>query len=119
MTRLIDDPAVKIVPTGNTRPVSPPSRLDTEMYKALEQTARKMYPGVAVLPTMLTGATDMSQLRAKGIQSYGIGPATTAEDGFLYGAHSDVERLSESSLYNFVEFTYNVVANVAQISARH
>jgi hypothetical protein len=30
-----------------------------------------------------------------------------------YGAHSDVERLSEAALYKFVEFTWNVVAAVA------
>jgi acetylornithine deacetylase/succinyl-diaminopimelate desuccinylase-like protein len=37
LKRLIDDPAVKIVPiTTNLRPVGTPSRLDTEMYRALE-----------------------------------------------------------------------------------
>jgi hypothetical protein len=50
----------------------------------------------------------VAQLRAKGIQSYGIGPAASAEDQ-NYGAHSDVERLLESSLYRFVEFTWMVV----------
>jgi len=29
-----------------------------------------------------------------------------------YGAHSDVERLQESSLYKFVEFTWNAVTDV-------
>ena len=29
-----------------------------------------------------------------------------------YCAHSDVERLLESSLYKFVEFTWNVVTEV-------
>jgi len=37
--------------------------------------ARAAIPGVTVLPSMSTGATDMSQLRARGIQCYGIGPA--------------------------------------------
>jgi hypothetical protein len=46
-------------------------------------------PGVPVIPSMSTGATDMAQLRAKGIQSYGIGPAVTDEDRLRYGAHSD------------------------------
>ena len=55
----------------------------------------------------------MAQLRAKGIQSYGIGPAVTEEDRLQYGAHSDVERLSEASLYRFVEFAWNAVAEVA------
>ena len=58
---------------------------------------------------MSTGATDMAQLRAKGIQAYGIGPAATDEDRAQYGAHSDVERLLEASLYKFVEFVWNAV----------
>jgi len=114
MQRVIGDPAVKIVPiTGNLRPVAPPSRLDTEMYRTLEQVSRRMFPKAIVLPTMSTGATDMAQLRAKGIQSYGIGPAATETDTINFGGHSDVERMFEPSLYQFVEFTWNVVTEVA------
>jgi acetylornithine deacetylase/succinyl-diaminopimelate desuccinylase-like protein len=112
MKRIINDPAVKIVPLPATRPEAPPSRLDTEMYRVLEQVSKRMYPGAVVLPTMSTGASDMAQLRAKGIQSYGLGPAVTEEDRAQYGAHSDVERLAESSLYRFVEFTWNAVTEI-------
>ena len=50
--------------------------------------------------------------QAKGVQSYGIGPAATEKDYANFGAHSDVERLPESSLYPFVEFTWNAVTDV-------
>ena len=110
MKRVIDDPAVKIVPIPSTRPEAPASRLDTEMYRTIERVAGRMYPGSVVLPSMSTGASDMAQLRAKGIQSYGLGPAVTEEDRAQYGAHSDVERLLESSLYRFVEFAWNIVS---------
>src|SRR5438552_6072832 len=113
MKRVINDPAVKIVPIPSTRPEAPASRLDTDMYRALEQVSKRMYPGSVVLPAMSTGASDMAQLRAKGIQSYGIGPAVTDEDVARYGAHSDVERLLESSLYRFVEFAWNAISEVA------
>ena len=114
MKRVIGDPAVRIEPiTTNLRPVAPPSRLDSEMYRALEQVSKRMYPGATVLPTMSTGATDMAQLRAKGIQSYGIGPPGTESENANYGAHSDVERMQESSLYRFVEFTWNAALEVA------
>ena len=114
MNRVIGDPAVKIVPiTSNLRPVGKPSGLDTEMYRTLENVVKRMYPGAVVLPSMSTGATDMAQLRAKGVQAYGIGPASTAEDNINYGAHGDVERLAESSLYKFVEFTWNAVIEIA------
>src|SRR5579864_2029573 len=96
MTKVIGDPAVKIVPQFAERPFTQPSRLDTEMYRALEQAAKRVYPGCTVLPGMLTAATDMAQLRAKGIQSYGIGPAMTSDDFTNHAWHSDVERLAES-----------------------
>jgi acetylornithine deacetylase/succinyl-diaminopimelate desuccinylase-like protein len=114
MRRVIDDPAVRIEPiTNNLRPAGPPSPLNSEMFVALERAARQMYPDAAMLPVMLGGATDMSFLRPKGIQSYGIGSAATDDDEVKYGAHSDVERLLETSLYGLVEFTWRAVMEVA------
>jgi acetylornithine deacetylase/succinyl-diaminopimelate desuccinylase-like protein len=113
MTKVIGDAAVKIEPLYATRPPAPPSRLDTEMYHALEHAANRIYPGSTTLPTMLTASTDMAQLRAKGIQSYGIGPALTSDDFANHAWHSDVERIPEASLYKFVEFTWNAVNEVA------
>ena len=113
MAKVINDPEVKIVPIPPTRPPSPPSRLDTAMYRAMEQTAKQIYPGSTVLPSMSTGASDQAQLRARGIDSYGIGPASTESDAINYPAHGDVERLAESSLYPFVQYVWNVVTAVA------
>jgi len=62
---------------------------------------------------MLTASTDMAQLRAKGIQSYGIGPALTSDDFANHAWHSDVERIPEASLYKFVEYTWYAVTEVA------
>jgi len=113
MAKVIADPAVKIVPIPQTRPPSPASRLDTEMYRVMERVAKTVYPGASVLPSMSTGASDQAQLRAKGIQSYGIGPASTESDALNYPAHGDVERLAESALYPFVQYVWNVVTEVA------
>jgi hypothetical protein len=79
----------------------------------MEQAAKQIYPGAAVLPSMSTGASDQAQLRARGIQSYGIGPASTEDDAINYPPHGDVERLAESSLYPFVQYVWNVVNGVA------
>jgi acetylornithine deacetylase/succinyl-diaminopimelate desuccinylase-like protein len=113
MTKIIGDPAVKIEPLYATRPPAPPSGLDTEMYHALEHAGNRVYPGSTSLPTMLTASTDMAQLRAKGIQSYGIGPALTSDDFANHAWHSDVERIPEASLYKFVEYTWYAVTEVA------
>jgi len=113
MRKVINDPAVKVEPLPATRPPSPASRLDTEMYRILEAAAKRIYPASTVIPSMATGASDQAQLRAKGIQSYGVGPASTADDSTNYGAHGDVERLWEPSLYPFVEFVWTAVTEVA------
>jgi acetylornithine deacetylase/succinyl-diaminopimelate desuccinylase-like protein len=113
MQKVIDDPAVKVVPLPATRPPSPASRLDTEMYRVLDQVSKRIYPGSTLIPSMSTGASDQAQLRAKGIQSYGVGPAATPEDTANFGAHGDVERLAESSLYPFVELVWGAVTEIA------
>ena len=64
---------------------------------------------------MSTGATDMAYLRGKGVQCYGIGPATDIEDGPKgFGAHSDQERILEEELHRFVRFHYDIVADIAR-----
>ncbi len=52
MAKIIADPMVKIVPLPRTRPPSPASRLDTEMYRVMESVARKIYRMRRSLPSM-------------------------------------------------------------------
>jgi len=115
MKRVINDSQVEIVATNrNVRPAARPSRLDTEAYIAIESNLKKIYNAVS-LPTMLTGATDMAFLRAKGVECYGIGPMTDVEDGPKgFGAHSDQERILEEALHKFVQFNWEVVAGLAR-----
>ena len=88
--QIIDDPNIEIVPNEfNDRPVAAPSRLDTAMYRAFQSASRRAYPRAALLPLMLTGATDMAFLRARGVQSYGIGPLIEEKDRNSGLAHGD------------------------------
>jgi acetylornithine deacetylase/succinyl-diaminopimelate desuccinylase-like protein len=116
MKKIINDPAVEIVREArDTRPGAQPSRLDSEAFKVLEAASKRIYPAVPVLPTMQTGATDMAYLRAKGLQCYGLGPATDTEDGPKgFGAHSDQERVLESELYRFIQFHLEIVTDLAR-----
>ena len=113
LRNVIDDPAVEVVPDWgeDARPVTPPSRLDTEMFLALVRAQQRMFPKAITLPMMLTGATDSAQLRAKGVQAYGVGSLATEEDGNRI--HGNDERLSISGLRTFLEFLHSVVVDVA------
>ncbi len=113
MKRVIGDDSIEIVQPKGGRPAGRPSRLDTDMFRALENAQKRVYPGAITLPSMLTGATDMAQLRAKGVQAYGFGAVIDGKDLYANGAHSDDERLQESALYKMVEFVWNAVIEVA------
>ncbi len=114
LKRKIGDDQVEIQRQPLGRPASPVSRLDTEMFRTLEAMQRKHYPGAVTLPGMLTGATDMSYFRAKGMQCYGVGPLTDVEELEKgYGAHSDQERILEDELYRFLRFQYDAVVAVS------
>ncbi len=114
MKKVIDDPAVEIVrEPRNTRPSAPPSRIDSDAFRAIEAANRKIY-GAVTIPQMSTGATDMSYLRARGVQCYGIGPMIDEEDGPKgFGAHSDQERILEEAFYRFLQFNWEVVTSLA------
>src|SRR5215813_3329630 len=92
----------------------PRAKFDSEAFKALETNVSKHYKA-PLLPTMSTGATDMAYLRGKGIQCYGIGPATDVEDGPLgFGAHSDQERVLESEILRFAHFNWDLITDLAR-----
>jgi acetylornithine deacetylase/succinyl-diaminopimelate desuccinylase-like protein len=113
--RVINDPAVDVHFTNESiRPAGPDANLNSEAYKALEAAGTKIY-NAPTLPMMSTGATDMAQLRSKGVQCFGIGPAADFEDAPKgFGAHSDQERLLESELHRFVRFNWEVVYELAR-----
>ena len=112
---IVNDPAVEVKYTSpDARPTSPPTRLDTEGFAAIEAAVKKEY-GVTAVPMMGTSATDMAYLRARGIQCFGIGPVIDSEDGPKgFGAHSDQERIAEEELYRFVRFQYAIIESLAR-----
>jgi acetylornithine deacetylase/succinyl-diaminopimelate desuccinylase-like protein len=74
---------------------------------------RNVY-GVPVLPLMQTGATDMAQLRAKGVACYGVGPMVDDEDTLKgFGIHSDQERILEEAVYKHLQLFWQAVTAIA------
>ena len=114
LAQVIDDPRVEIIPEHIYRPAAPPSDIDNEMFQVLEDVALRMYPEATVLPIMQTGATDMAQVRAKGVQAYGIGPARSIEEiNSGFGAHGDNERIEEEAFISLVQYMWNVVVEIS------
>jgi acetylornithine deacetylase/succinyl-diaminopimelate desuccinylase-like protein len=111
---VIHDPSVEVRWARERYRPAGASRLNTELFAAIEAETKKHY-NVDVLPTMSTGASDKAQIRSKGVQCYGIGPALDTEDGAKgFGAHSDQERILEVELHRFVRFQYDLVMDVAR-----
>jgi len=114
---VVGDPSVEVrYAARDVRPGASNGSVGSTAFQAIERAVRSHYDVVS-LPTMSTGATDMAYLRARGIECYGIGPATDVEDGPLgFGAHSDQERILESELHRFVRFHWDVVKDLAGAS---
>jgi acetylornithine deacetylase/succinyl-diaminopimelate desuccinylase-like protein len=113
--RVINNPAVTARYSSSTsRPIPPPAKLDSEAYKVVQSAVARNYDTIAI-PMMGTGATDMAQVRSKGQQCFGIGPASDLEDAAKgFGAHSDQERILEAEIYRFVKFSYEIVFDLSR-----
>ena len=115
MKRIIGDDSIEIVPQQAHNLTAPPSQLGNEMYRVLDAAVKKTYgPKVVTIPTMLTGGTDMTPLRAKGMQCYGVGPLLAERDmQDMNGIHGDNERILEAELYRFIRFQWEAVQGIA------
>jgi acetylornithine deacetylase/succinyl-diaminopimelate desuccinylase-like protein len=113
LRKVIDDPEVEVVrgDKANDRPAGAPSSIHSEMFQALERAQAKVFPEAVTLPEMGTGATDSAQLRAKGVQAYGIGTLTTDDDALR--VHGNDERVWLAGEGKFVEYLYAAVVDVA------
>ena len=113
LAAVINDPQVKVVAEDASLSMvpSPPSKLGTEMFAALERAQKEVSPDSITLPVMTTGATDSSFLRAKGVQAYGISVPKTDEES--RGVHGNDERIETKQLGVFVRYLFAAVTGVA------
>ncbi len=93
LRRVVGDEAVEIAPTSEFG-YGPYSPADGEIMRAMKKVAGAIWPGVPLVPTMGTGATDSRHLRAIGIRSYGVSVSPTTRPDDLAGhlAHGPDER---------------------------
>jgi acetylornithine deacetylase/succinyl-diaminopimelate desuccinylase-like protein len=66
------DDGIKIEAIGNTPVMAPMPTIDARMLGPVRAVAESLWPGVAVVPTLATGATDGRYLNAASIPTYGL-----------------------------------------------
>jgi acetylornithine deacetylase/succinyl-diaminopimelate desuccinylase-like protein len=91
---------------------SPPSPLTGELLTAIEELTEEFWPGVPVIPTMGTGATDGLYLRNAGIPVYGV--SGTFYDIAVDTRHGLNERVRIDSFYEGQEFMYRLVTRLTR-----
>ncbi|UAL11320.1 M20/M25/M40 family metallo-hydrolase [Caulobacter segnis] len=110
LAELAGDPvAVTLAHEPNT--VSPPPPLTPAIMGPIEKEAAKLWPGVPVVPILLTGATDGVHTNAAGIPTYGVSGIFGSSDGD--GIHGLNERVRVKSLYDGRDFLYALIKDYA------
>ena len=100
-------PKVTVTANQPIRPIGIPPTLDPKIVGPMKTLAGKYFPGVPMLPSMSTGATDGIFLEAINIPTYGA-PGVFV-DADLSGIHGLNERIRAESLYVGRDYLYDLV----------
>jgi acetylornithine deacetylase/succinyl-diaminopimelate desuccinylase-like protein len=116
LIRIFNDPKVtvryvndggEVFDAAPDRKALPPPAIKPEVMKTLETLTDKMWPGIPVIPTMATGASDGVYTNAAGMPTYG--ESAIAIETNDVRAHGKDERLPIDSYYKGVDFYYQFV----------
>lgn len=109
---IIDDPRVVLSLEGDFS-VGGSSDVEGVVPTAVEKIAKQMWPGVIVIPSMLSGATDSRFLQGK-TQMYGVSPLYRLEKDAAR-AHGVDERIPVGAIVPGMEFMYKLVIEIAEM----
>jgi acetylornithine deacetylase/succinyl-diaminopimelate desuccinylase-like protein len=112
LAKVIGDPGVKITPVPPIRPLAIPPPLDPKILRPAEKLVAKYFPGVPLVPTMSTGATDGIFLEAIGIPVYGVPGGWGDPDG--NGVHGLNERRAIKSVFVGRDFVNDLIKVYAE-----
>jgi acetylornithine deacetylase/succinyl-diaminopimelate desuccinylase-like protein len=119
---IINDPHVEVTAPKSdaSRPGTIPNSVagtqdsptDTMLYKALEASANKLWPGVPVTPYLFQAGTDAGAWRSRGVPVYGIYPYPISNED-LRRMHGNDERVPMESLDQGTKLIYDTLVAVA------
>jgi acetylornithine deacetylase/succinyl-diaminopimelate desuccinylase-like protein len=107
IVKVLADDKIAVAPAGEPGMQSPPPPLSARILGPVRAVAARIWPGVAIVPTMATGATDGRFLNAHGTPTYGLSGMFHDAEGPR--AHGLNERIRVVSLMNGRRFLYEVV----------
>jgi acetylornithine deacetylase/succinyl-diaminopimelate desuccinylase-like protein len=119
LEQIANDPKVRITavaqvpPDGKASPVVtvPPSPLLPEVTQAMEKVLNVAWPGLPLIATMSTGATDGKYTRIAGIPTYGISCMFFELNDSR--AHGKDERVGVQDFYDGVDFNYKLIRELS------
>ena len=109
--QVLADQDIHVAARGEPGQSTVPPPLDARVLDPVREIADGIWPGVAIVPTMTTGATDGRFLNAAGIPTYGVsGMFHDAEGSHAHGLN---ERIRVKSLLDGRRFLYELVKRYA------
>jgi acetylornithine deacetylase/succinyl-diaminopimelate desuccinylase-like protein len=107
LEKVIGDPEVKVEVIPPVRPIAINPPLDPKVVGPMKALAEKHFPGVPVIPSMSSGATDARYFGPASIFVYGAPGIFVDLDGG--GAHGLNERIRVQSLYDGRDYLFDLV----------
>ena len=111
LIRVIADSQVKL---EEIYPITPryDAPLDTELFKAIEQVAGEMLPGVPVATPVSAGATDRPTYASAGIIAYGIDPYLIPMEQNRDQVHGNDERITTKNVGWGIQFYVRLLQRI-------
>jgi len=113
LTRVLADPKIavgyidfdgQVLAAAPSEPPPPKLTLRPDVMAALTKVGAQMWPGVPVIPEMITGATDGTATNAAGLPTYGVSGVGIDSDDVRF--HARDERVRVQAFYDGAEFYY-------------
>jgi len=112
LTKLVNDPQVRLEVQPNAGLAAPTSSLESDFYAVINKVASQDFGGAPLLPYQSPWATDSSQLRLHNVQAYGLWPFPVTDED-LKRMHGDDERLPVASFNKGIEVLLHIVSDFA------
>ncbi|MEO5961879.1 MAG: M20/M25/M40 family metallo-hydrolase [Thermomonas sp.] len=109
---IIGNHDITISRVRDDKPLATSPALDPSIIGPMETLSAQYFPGVPVIPSMSTGATDGLYLSAVGIPTYGVPGAWGDPDG--NGVHGLNERIEVRGVYFGRDYLFDLVKALAQ-----